>query len=155
MVRKIDVKRILGTFLVLSLLSAPALAQAPLPSLVPQPGMEPPQTDLSMQGAQQLAPAVPVMPPALGQPGVQIPFPNFRIDVECARQAGGPTAGRVDEFGFRNCRMQEFQAHDVLLANWAAIPVQVILGCMSIARGTGFGSYAVLATCISPQFPLR
>ncbi|WP_456717924.1 MULTISPECIES: hypothetical protein [unclassified Bradyrhizobium] len=102
-------------------------------------------------GVQELAQ---VMPPALAQPGVQIPFPNFRIDPECARQAGGPTTGRVNEFNFRSCREQEFRAHDVLLANWGVIPTQVILGCMSIARGTGFGSYAILATCISPQFPL-
>ena len=135
-------------------MTAVAQSQAPLPGLVPQPGMDvsaDPAPD--QQAGPDRAPAAP--PAALAQPGVQIPFPNFQIQVECARQAGGPTTGRVNEFNFQACRRQEFEAHDMLLANWGAIPTQIILGCMSLARGTGFGSYAVLATCVAPQFQLR
>lgn len=143
--------RILASLALFAVLSAGAAAQAPMPGTVPQPGSGQP---FDYSTAQEQPQAAQVMPPAMTQPGVQIPFPNFGIDPECARQAGGPTAGRVNEFSFRSCREQEFRAHDVLLANWGAIPTQIILGCMSIARGTGFGSYAILATCISPQFPL-
>lgn len=144
--------RILVSLAFLAVLSAGAAAQAPMPRTVPQPGSgQPFDYSAAQEQPQGTAQA---MPPAMSQPGVQIPYPNFRIDPECARQAGGPTVGRVNEFSFRSCRDQEFRAHDVLLANWGAIPAQIILGCLSIARGTGFGSYAILATCISPQYPL-
>lgn len=88
-------------------------------------------------------------------PGAQVPFPNFLIDAECSRQGGPPRVGPSNRFDFRSCRLQEMLAHDQLLAAWGRIPTGIVLGCLSMARGTGFGSYSILATCIEPQFPLR
>lgn len=122
----------LAAFAAMLVLAAPASAQVPTaPYLAPAPYAGP----------------VP--------PGAQVPFPRFVIDAECTRQGGPPHVGPSNTFDFRSCRLQEMQAHDQLLRAWGRIPTGIILSCLSMARGTGFGSYAVLATCIEPQFPLR
>jgi hypothetical protein len=100
-------------------------------------------------------PAAQQIMPAPYSGGAPIPFPNFIIDAECSRQGGPPHAGPSRTFDFRSCRFQEMEAHGRLLAAWGRIPPTVILSCLAMARGTGFGSYAILATCIEPQFPLR
>lgn len=122
----------------LAVLAAALILAAPAPAQVPT--------------APYLAPN-----PYAGQvpPGAQVPFPRFIIDAECSRQGGPPHVGPSNTFDFRSCRLQEMHAHDDLLRAWDRIPAGIILGCLSLARGTGFGSYAILATCIEPQFPLR
>ncbi len=86
--------------------------------------------------------------------GAMVAFPNFAFANECARRTGPPRVGTPANADYRACIGQEMYAHDQLLANWPRIPASVVLSCLPLARGTGFGSYAVLATCIQPQVPM-